>query len=469
MQLEADRIHLLYFNISDLDLSIKNIIGKQITGLNNAFDSDQPSTSTNNTILLDHDYGLCFEVTDDTAREEFIQETDNVNVLDGNDHENWSDKSIKMVKKPLNKRLRCDKSHRGFEINKTDAYLNAIYNVLIWDNPKVSFLALGLLHIMLWLIVQLELRFYGVFFLASLFLFMCDLCFERYDVKSEAEQTLSSHAMRQVGVLLNTLIKYLKTLRNENPFLFCTTMCGIFLIFIVIARNISGLALTYLILLAIFACPLIISRIPPVYLSNIKEFVHIMGSNEELLAESELLPFLTNKDLMENEDLDNSLTDKTPDSVPNSLIYGMVAMPSYLDAERTSLDGLEEEDLEFSIRSKKNSPVFYTPEEISSDSDSDHKSMNFESSHFNRDSSSEDENHYSKGLQFTETAKYMPDFKLPSTSKSQDFGILSNIAALFGSSLVSNIMKSSAVSNTSKRKNSDSDFEIIDTKEIGEF
>ncbi|KAK4876396.1 hypothetical protein RN001_012818 [Aquatica leii] len=356
------------------------------------------------------------------------------------------------------------KPQRQIEISRTDAYLNAIYNVLVWDNPKISFLALGLLHVLLWLIVHLELRFYGVIFLITLLLFLCDLFFEKCDVK--AERSSSSDAMRQVGQLFKKAALHLHNLRNDNPSLFCITLCGIFLSLTVIARNISGFALAYLILLAIFTCPLIVSRIPPDYLTNFKDIIHTMGSNEGLLAESELLPFIANKDLGENDaDLESSLTDKTADSI-NSLIYGMPSMPSYLDAEGGSLDGLEEEDLEFTIRPQQSSAVSYTPGEISSDSDSDHKSMSFESSHFNRDSSSEDENRFAKGLHFAEDTK---DSKVQTSQTSgaqSDLGILGNITSL-GTSLVSNILKTT-VSNTSKRKNSDSDFEIIDTNEIDE-
>ncbi|KAB0797219.1 hypothetical protein PPYR_08213 [Photinus pyralis] len=321
------------------------------------------------------------------------------------------------------------------QTSRTDAYLNAVYKVLVWDDPKISFMTLGVLHVLLWLIVQLELRFYGVIFLVSLLLFLCDLYFERKELK--AERNSSSDAMRQVGRILSNISLHLQGLRKDSPSMFCVIMCGIFLSLTVVARNVSGFALSYLILLAIFTGPLIISRLPSEYLLNVKDIVQNIGSNEGLLAESELLPFIANKDFNEKDpELESLLTDKTAGS----------------------LDGLEEEDLEFNMRAKPSAAISYTPGEISSDSDSDHKGMSFESSHFNRDSSSEDENLYSKGLRFSEAPKSDPE---PGTSQ---LTILSNLTAI-GSSLITTVLKSGG---TPKRKDSDSDFEIIYEDEINQ-
>lgn len=339
------------------------------------------------------------------------------------------------------------------QTSRTDAYLNVVYKVLVWDDPKISFMTLGVLHVLLWLIVQLELRFYGVIFLVSLVLFLCDLYFERKDLK--AERNSSSDAMRQVGRIVSNISLHLQGLRKESPSVFCIIMCGIFLSLTVVARNVSGFALSYLILLAIFTGPLIISRLPSEYLINMKDIVHNIGSNEGLLAETELLPFIANKDFNEKDpELESLLTDKTADSATNSLISGLMSMPSHLDAEG-SLDGLEEEDLEFNMRAK---PISYTPGEISSDSDSDHKGMSFESSHFNRDSSSEDENLYSKGLRFSEAPKSDSE---PATSQ---LTILSNLTAI-GSNLITTVLKLGGMPN---RKDSDSDFEIIYEDEINQ-
>lgn len=140
-------------------------------------------------------------------------------------------------------------------------------------------------------------------------------------------------------------------------------------------------------------------------------------------------------------------------------------MPSYLEAEG-SLDGLEEEDLEFT----KNLPEV-NPSNYSSDSsDNEHKDMKFEVSHFNRDSSSDEEHNYEQGLAFSEIDA--ADKTQQSTvSFTQQFSVdlLSNLGSM-GSSLMSTVLKTAASAATPakipKRTDSDSDFEIIDSDDV---
>jgi hypothetical protein len=70
-------------------------------------------------------------------------------------------------------------------------------------------------------------------------------------------------------------------------------------------------------------------------------------------------------------------------------------MPSHLDGE--DKESLEEEDL--LPQGASQGATSYTPGDLSSDSDSDHKGIRFESGHFNGDSSSEEEI-YAKNLSF---------------------------------------------------------------------
>lgn len=151
------------------------------------------------------------------------------------------------------------------------------------------------------------------------------------------------------------------------------------------------------------------------------------------------------------------------DSVTNSLISGITSMPSHLDIEG-ELDGLEEEDLEPSVTPSQASLLSRIPAvEYSSDSDeSEHKNMEFKSSHFNPESSSEEESSYTKGLDFADAK----DLIQHGQAGSSIGGILSNLGNI-GSTLVSNVMKTT-VSKETKKQDSDSDFEIISNEELDE-
>ncbi|KAF2902041.1 hypothetical protein ILUMI_04140 [Ignelater luminosus] len=338
------------------------------------------------------------------------------------------------------------------DASRMNAYLNAFYKVLVGDNPKLNFMALAVLSVLLRLIQTLEMRFYGALCTICMVVVLCDYFFERRDLKAERNAT-TNDALQQIKELVANIICYLCSLRRNNPSGFCTALCGIFLFVIIIANNLSGYAIMYLALIIIFTTPLIFNKIPSEYITNVRQIVtNTMPSNEGVLAESELLPFIENKDFNEQEaDLESLLTDKTADSVTNSLISGITSMPSHLDAEGGSLDGLEEEDLEFAIRSTQASGISVTPGDLSSDSDSDHKKVT-------RD--------------LTDNSR-LQESDLDSTSKAtqvlekgtQNTGILGSLSVI-GSNLISNVIKSAVSNRTPKRHDSDSDFEIIDSDEV---
>lgn len=118
------------------------------------------------------------------------------------------------------------------------------------------------------------------------------------------------------------------------------------------------------------------------------------------------------------------------------------------------MDGLEEEDLELTRNLRG-----ITPSNLSTDSsDSEHKDIRFETKHFNRDSSSDEDNNYVQGLTFSEV-------DVPDRSKKGTTGLLTNLGAM-GSSIVSSVFKSSTPYPAVKKSDSDSDFEIINTDDF---
>lgn len=138
-------------------------------------------------------------------------------------------------------------------------------------------------------------------------------------------------------------------------------------------------------------------------------------------------------------------------------------MPSHLDIEQ-DVDVLEEEDLQPTITPSQASLLSRIPDvEYSSDSDeSEQKNMEFRSSHFNPDSSSEEESSYTRGLDFTDAKDLIQKSHEPGVSSLG--GILSNLGNI-GSTLVSNVMKSKEIP---KKQDSDSDFEIINNEDLDE-
>lgn len=89
-------------------------------------------------------------------------------------------------------------------------------------------------------------------------------------------------------------------------------------------------------------------------------------------------------------------------------------MPSYLEVAETSPE-LEEEDL---LPHPSKSAISITPGDLSSDSDSDTKGMEFETHHFNSSSSEEDQ------FLVQPPEKPTANVKAPRTESDSDFEII---------------------------------------------
>lgn len=137
-------------------------------------------------------------------------------------------------------------------------------------------------------------------------------------------------------------------------------------------------------------------------------------------------------------------------------------MPSYLDVAENR-DDIEEEDLIPNRAVSHETPLDHG--EFSSDSDSDHRDIKFDSTHFNGDSSSEEEKLLGQGLKFVDLTEKIT----PNTSKSESnfSGMLSNLATM-SSSLLTVALKSAAKSTPVEKENSssDSEFEIINSDDV---
>ncbi|KAJ8984833.1 hypothetical protein NQ317_013033 [Molorchus minor] len=237
--------------------------------------------------------------------------------------------------------------------------------------------------------------------------------------------------------------------------IFCIIVSLFFFFMWVLGRSVSGYILLYLSLLTIFATSLVFKYLPEEYTIYIKQIVNSVGTSQGILAEEELIPFILNKDFSRTDaDLDSLLTDRTADSATNSLVSGISMMPSYLDIVE-SQEGIKEDDL---IPKNIHEAVSYTPGELSSDSDSEHREIHFDSAHFNGDTSSEEENLLAKGMQFSS------DTIEPTKAGPALANVLSNFAAL-GGTLMANVLKSNPVPER-KDSSSDSEFEVINTDDI---
>lgn len=347
--------------------------------------------------------------------------------------------------------------------SKIETYLSIVYKLLIWEDPFLSGVAFSAAHVVFWTIVYFELKLFGILFISIFALFVFDAGFDNVTT-TQTDNIIPLRNIRETIKFLTAFLQYLTTLRRENPGMFCVCMCTGFLILSIIGRTLSGLTLTYFGLLAFLLVPGVIYRLPPEVLDTLRHTLHVISTEEGVLAETELFPSQEDGSAERDADCDSMKTGET-DSYTNSFISGVMSMPSYLDAEG-SLDGLEEDDLELVTKTgPRASPSNYSTDS----SDSEHKNIKFETSHFNRDSSSDEEHNYEQGLTFAELDTTDRQGTAPIVSFTQQLSadLLSNLG-IMGSSLVSTVLKTAAVSTPpiARRNDSDSEFEIIDSDDV---
>lgn len=191
---------------------------------------------------------------------------------------------------------------------------------------------------------------------------------------------------------------------------------------------------------------------------KMRTFLATLTTPKCILAEDELIPFIQGKDFGRvDADLESLLTDRTADSVTNSLVSGISTMPSYLEVTGTPCD-IEEEDL---LPRAGSHGVSFTPGELSSDSDSDHREIRFDSDHFN--TSSSDEGPYSKNLSFPKDVQESKD----------NAGFRNMIGSVITSvrgNLVGNMFQSVMNKTPTKKtiSESDSEFEFVEREDISD-
>ncbi|CAG9859931.1 unnamed protein product [Phyllotreta striolata] len=261
--------------------------------------------------------------------------------------------------------------------SKYQVYFEKVYFVLSWENISFTLVVLLVLNYLFWLMVHLEVKFFSVLFLSCLALFLWDSLLtnpEKYTPKY-------TDIFDSTRIAIYDLVLNLKTLRRENPSTFCISLSLAFFVLRIIASTISGYEFIYYTLLVAFFLPLGFKLLPEEQAQRCKNSIKSVFNVSGILAEEELIPFINTDFINVDNDLDSLLTDRTADSVSTSLISGISGMPSHLDVIDNAND-VDEDDL---------IPNRSVSCELSSDSDSEHKDISFESSHFSRDSSSEDE------------------------------------------------------------------------------
>ncbi|ERL83918.1 uncharacterized protein LOC125504030 [Dendroctonus ponderosae] len=168
------------------------------------------------------------------------------------------------------------------------------------------------------------------------------------------------------------------SMRHKAAILFYPVISGLLWGLAVISTKVSGLALSLGFILCIYTLPLLVKRLPKTVYDYLESCYRSLGASTSAVAEDELFPYWLNS--KEDPEFESLGVEQTADLFTSS-------MPSYLEVAEPSLV-IQEEDL---MPHSSKSGMSITPVEISSDSDSETKGIEFQSEHFSSSSSEEDQ------------------------------------------------------------------------------
>ncbi|XP_049777387.1 reticulophagy regulator 3-like [Schistocerca cancellata] len=333
-----------------------------------------------------------------------------------------------------------------------EPYVMKVQSVLIWENPVISVFCVVVVNILFWLVVNFQWRFYGLLFTLALTAILYDVWAQKCwpeiseSLSEKTRRTLQvppmqtraltvpeiSHYLSQAQSMLRDYYIWLKNMRDDQPGMFCCLMCASFLVLTVIGRTVPGCVIGYILIMTVMVGPgVCIHVLPPTAVQKLKNFcVSFKEKGRDTDSEVEdYLPEQTGENLallqqagepVEDEQQDDSVipeefglelemsgNDPTaPDSLvtQTSFVTGMNAMPSH---EEGSTDGLDISDFDLSAPPSQhgtNDGDLRTKQELEiehSDTDEDDiGEIHFQSSHFNGDSSEEEEKDFVQGLSF---------------------------------------------------------------------
>ncbi|KAG6801522.1 hypothetical protein HZU73_03097 [Apis mellifera caucasica] len=247
-------------------------------------------------------------------------------------------------------------------------------SILLWENSVNSISVVIVFNILFWGIIVLEVRGFAAASSAALVVVLCYSTLEtQVQKENKALDLAASYAkteqIEKIGKKIKTAIHNLKQLRKEQPGVFCTVVCSLSLGLWIIGRTINGILLTYTICMSILLGPALLLKLPN------KMILHKEWDSEI----EEFLPAVTEDNLQvltrAGESGDQS---PTPTSVLSDVQNEFFNDEELMDLKMPSHEDGSTDDIE-------NSELELSGEETDMDG------IKFQSGHFEKGSSSEEE------------------------------------------------------------------------------
>ncbi|KAJ8683235.1 hypothetical protein QAD02_019027 [Eretmocerus hayati] len=251
-------------------------------------------------------------------------------------------------------------------------------SLLLWENPYNSTTIVIAFNILFWGFVVLEVRGIAAASSAALVIVFCYSTLETHDEEASSFQTPFSKA-EQVEKLVKkakSTFDNIVQMQQEQPRAFCTAVCTVSLALWAIARHVDSVLITYAICMSIFMGPAILLRSPSGELQY-KEWDSEIDDFLPAVTEDNLLVLRRAGDTGDRSPTPPTSNSTSPDDQYNDEDLVGLKMPSH---EEGSADDLDLSELELSA------------------GETDTDGIRFQSLHFERGSSSSDEDAADLGI-----------------------------------------------------------------------
>ncbi|XP_054286864.1 reticulophagy regulator 3-like [Macrosteles quadrilineatus] len=344
-----------------------------------------------------------------------------------------------------------------------EKYVNQIQRIVMWENPALSIVCILSINLLFWVFASLEWKFYGI--LSSLLLAMSaheawtSQVWPEISVApspvSEQERPSSTHpsvvavskALTSSCTTCKQCLAWLRNLRARQPGLFCCLSSVVCSALLLLGRTISGLMLVYAVVMSLLLGPGIFHRcVPPHLKLTVSQYITCINqafvkySNEA--SDDEYMPVTTSEDLAlltRVSDLQNDTYDSLTNPGSSSDMVSGLEIPSHED------DSLCDIDQQFL------------------DQPDNTQQIEFQSGHFNGDSSS-DEEAFTRDLIITEADERDTGHGLHTLIAQ---AVTSNVLGSVGL-LASVVRQRRPTRRTDSDSDNEDDFEIINRDELRE-
>ncbi|KAI4497092.1 hypothetical protein M0802_007838 [Mischocyttarus mexicanus] len=186
-------------------------------------------------------------------------------------------KNLEVVNSSRNVALLLEKkNNQEFHNNVNDTetlnkFFRIVENIILWENPRYSLYAVGVYNIIFWGIIFLDIR---IFAAISSIAFIMVLGFKNLEalMQEENKGKLVSYPKAEQIEKIERKIKYLLRIlqqkRKDQPGVFCATTCLLSLNLWIIGHTVNEVFLAYILGLSILTVPALLLKLPGTVISH---------------------------------------------------------------------------------------------------------------------------------------------------------------------------------------------------------